>query len=1349
MMQMMQITILAFVIILVNLPLILAACRNNCNMHGKCGTTSICECFSGWEGVECDRRTCPKGPIIADIATGVDTSHQLEQCSGRGDCNHKTGLCECSDSWGGPNCGRIVVDCNGHGTAMNLHDAAELNDGYNFNRTTTYNQWDAAIFSGCNCDPGWGGHDCSLRMCDSGPDLRRTLGKTSKKYETATLVCQCKSTGCSGNFKLNFMGQHTRKSLTPTSTARDVANLFLGYVPQARSVQGVRRDSNRQKNFGHSFLGYSNNTDLYDYPIIWAGTQSGHDQNGMGGPPITGSGESSSDPDDPDGKICNIGKKTFTNIHFKKWFDAKPPTVGIYAKSLTGARLDFETYQTLNCDCTANNCNGTFRFIHDGEISSRILSYAQASSVVTILENMKTVNQSGTVKYLQHHNQTLRDFDDPICLPGAIQKTTFRFTAQYGNIASLGLWSSVGPSTESRYSNMRTPYYDTASFAAGIYKTQYYATADMEKKNILTLVTNERDKEIMRMCNGIGTCNYETGQCLCPHGWGPTPPSASELARGNLEQNIDVGPCGHIQRNSSSANGIARCPGVVHKEIDTWKGYYPSRQNQPSRKPRVYISSNRSPNPNLWGNNQVHKSRISWHDYEIDPPLIKSAHWGARSYDTGKVLFNLSTDTSAGPLAYDAATDRLFFVDNNAANPFIGVFNAGDNSTQDSSYFTHRNSNNFDNDKNNNLKDSFEIFAVLPAQVNGFCFDNSIGERRIYWTQQNTLNAKDGGIYYVLADDTHRPAHIYRQMDRFGDYDNSHLVDPQGIAVHPVEKRLYWIDRMGEPGSYKGVLNSAYIHGAPDLRSIPLDKVVGTHTSTTHLSYTDVVIDWIHNNTAIVMDAGNPPAILAIPLTSTGQVNNRDQIDAASSEDKQYFKQRVVHGEVNNEVIETTAELKFLAVDAESNYVFWSDSNTKLINYAFVDERKEVVGQITTLNGTIPRYQLAYDGSSTNDKPVGMAFDMGLGRFPFDDKDYFECSGHGVCGGNKLNFQCTCMSGYEGGDCSQRSCPKGPAWFHEPMRDDIAHDVDMECSNMGRCDKSRGLCKCAGGFEGAACERMSCRGQTIKHNTCSGNGRCLSMRELARTKRKEDLKYDADAVYGSKLWDPTTWDADMISGCKPDEYGYYPGTTHNISNTHTNVGHSDLECPWGIDHRISELATKNDTSYAIREEWLDSRLKVREVQRIKCTANTGTFKLTFRNKTTNSIAYNANALTIKTALEELSSIGEVIVTIMETSDVPTLACSNTAGTNHYFDIEFRTELALLPLLELTDSLTHGSAKVFTVTQQKKGRGVLKECSGKGECNRQTGECKCWETWGSSDGFGGRGTRGDCGFSLVL
>ena len=111
------------------------------------------------------------------------------------------------------------------------------------------------------------------------------------------------------------MGQHTRKSLTPTSTARDVANLLLGYVPQARSVQGVRRDSNRQKNFGHSFLGYSNNTDLYDYPIIWAGTQSGHDQNGMGGPPITGSGESSSDPDDPDGKICNIGKKTFTNIN--------------------------------------------------------------------------------------------------------------------------------------------------------------------------------------------------------------------------------------------------------------------------------------------------------------------------------------------------------------------------------------------------------------------------------------------------------------------------------------------------------------------------------------------------------------------------------------------------------------------------------------------------------------------------------------------------------------------------------------------------------------------------------------------------------------------------------------------------------------------------------------------------------------------------------------------------------------------------------------------------------------------------------------------------------------------------
>lgn len=34
-----------------------------------------------------------------------------------------------------------------------------------------------------------------------------------------------------------------------------------------------------------------------------------------------------------------------------------------------------------------------------------------------------------------------------------------------------------------------------------------------------------------------------------------------------------------------------------------------------------------------------------------------------------------------------------------------------------------------------------------------------------------------------------------------------------------------------------------------------------------------------------------------------------------------------------------------------------------------------------------------------------------------------------------------------------------------------AHSRDVECSNMGTCDRVTGTCQCRDGFEGQACER--------------------------------------------------------------------------------------------------------------------------------------------------------------------------------------------------------------------------------------------------------------------------------------
>merc|ERR1719161_1091312 len=81
-----------------------------------------------------------------------------------------------------------------------------------------------------------------------------------------------------------------------------------------------------------------------------------------------------------------------------------------------------------------------------------------------------------------------------------------------------------------------------------------------------------------------------------------------------------------------------------------------------------------------------------------------------------------------------------------------------------------------------------------------------------------------------------------------------------------------------------------------------------------------------------------------------------------------------------------------------------------------------------------------------------------------------NCNGHGVC---NTHCQCVCHKGYIGGDCSQLICPYGRAWVDQAVAIDVAHK-QAECSNMGTCDRSTGMCTCFEGFDGAACDRIMC-----------------------------------------------------------------------------------------------------------------------------------------------------------------------------------------------------------------------------------------------------------------------------------
>ncbi|KAL4157597.1 hypothetical protein PRNP1_006614 [Phytophthora ramorum] len=275
-----------------------------------------------------------------------------------------------------------------------------------------------------------------------------------------------------------------------------------------------------------------------------------------------------------------------------------------------------------------------------------------------------------------------------------------------------------------------------------------------------------------------------------------------------------------------------------------------------------------------------------------------------------------------------------------------------------------------------------------------------------------------------------------------------------------------------------------------------------------------------------------------------------------------------------------------------------------------------------------------------------------------------------------------------------------------------------ECSTAGECDRSNGQCKCHAPYTGSACELMSCGGSDVE---CNGNGQCLALSDLAPMTRVNGVT--RGFMYGDDPNDATTWDAHRIRTCLCDPF--YFGYDCSLK-----------ECPRGDD-----FYTDDDDI---------------ERQLVQCIADAGSFTLTFRDETTVKIAFDATAATVKAALDELSTIGEVAVTFSGGA----AACSNSVNT--VIKVDFLTELGDLPPLSGSNTLLQdringnaqdGSGSLVFVTDggtllgetSVKGTRENAFCSNHGVCDFSTGICTCHANFGGSDGNGGPGTIANCGF----
>jgi len=329
-----------------------------------------------------------------------------------------------------------------------------------------------------------------------------------------------------------------------------------------------------------------------------------------------------------------------------------------------------------------------------------------------------------------------------------------------------------------------------------------------------------------------------------------------------------------------------------------------------------------------------------------------------------------------------------------------------------------------------------------------------------------------------------------------------------------------------------------------------------------------------------------------------------------------------------------------------------------------------------------------------------------------------ECSLNGYCDDGDQEYRCYCADTWFSGDCSLRGCPEGRSWFSYPSEDDKAHDEMVECSNMGICDTAEGVCSCRDGFFGAACEYMICGGGT--DTPCNGNGQCLSMAELAL---KATSNGDAAATtYGSDPNDGGTWDAHRLFHCLCDDG--YEGYDCSLRS-----------CPTGDDP-----ATYDDA---------------RERQLFQCAADAGTFTATFRQQTTGAINANATKAEFVSALEELSSINKVEVRFSSGATV----CYGSSDDANTVAVRFQTPTGDLPDLTFDDSgLSSGSGTPITTATdgdtlggQTSVQGTTEDvvCSNHGLCDTATGTCTCFPGWASSNGYGGEGELGDCGWRIDI